>query len=677
MMSGTLLGKLLFGGYGLGLTLLALFAGHAFGQEAEASLAAGTTAGISMVRDCTSAHERLAPARVVLQVIEDRFHKWREYELGSGEFCIVMEEPRFGALSQQQATVLLEASAGWMEAETVPQWTEVLDADDPSLNVPPAMPARPYDPDRPETESGAPDTPAEDFFAAVDDSASSGTRDNSPTVVIGTDDRVRITGTDAFPWRTVAFQTHSYSNNSTFRCTAFLVAPHVAMSNGHCTYDSDLGGWATSYSIAPGQRQDTDGGSVIRPYGLWSAASWTTNQQYIDTGEAQHDYAISRYTASFSNVFNSTYMPLVFEISPPVGDLINVAGYPSVAHGANTSALWFSSGAVHSISGRVLRYLADTSGGNSGGPVWQFFSADNSRRVIAVHAFGNATAGYNGGPRLVSQNQTLIEGWMQFGLPSRGLSVTRHGTGTGTVQSTITPGGISCGSICSASFANNSSVTLTRSAATGSTFAGWGGGCSGTAATCTVTMSAARSVTATFNLNSYALSVTRGGTGSGTVTSSPSGINCGATCSANFDHGTSVTLTAAPATGSTFTGWSGACSGTATTCIVSMTQARSVTANFTINVYALSVTKNGTGSGTVTSSPRGINCGEACTANFSHGTSVILTAAPTIGSAFTGWSGACSGLSGTCAVSMTQARKVNASFEVKEDELFIDRFEIE
>jgi endoglucanase len=41
-------------------------------------------------------------------------------------------------------------------------------------------------------------------------------------------------------------------------------------------------------------------------------------------------------------------------------------------------------------------------------------------------------------------------------------------------------------------------VTLTASAASGSTFAGWSGACTGTG-TCTVSMSAARSVTATFN----------------------------------------------------------------------------------------------------------------------------------------------------------------------------------
>ncbi len=75
------------------------------------------------------------------------------------------------------------------------------------------------------------------------------------------------------------------------------------------------------------------------------------------------------------------------------------------------------------------------------------------------------------------------------------LSVSRTGTGSGTVTST--PSGINCGSTCSASFTAGASVSLSASPAGGSTFGGWSGACSGTGA-CSVTMSTARSVTATF-----------------------------------------------------------------------------------------------------------------------------------------------------------------------------------
>ncbi len=74
------------------------------------------------------------------------------------------------------------------------------------------------------------------------------------------------------------------------------------------------------------------------------------------------------------------------------------------------------------------------------------------------------------------------------------LSVQKAGDGVGTVTS---PAGIDCGVACSGSYAAGTVVTLTATPATGSSFAGWGGNCSGTG-NCTLTMSAARLVSAEF-----------------------------------------------------------------------------------------------------------------------------------------------------------------------------------
>ena len=75
------------------------------------------------------------------------------------------------------------------------------------------------------------------------------------------------------------------------------------------------------------------------------------------------------------------------------------------------------------------------------------------------------------------------------------LTVTAAGTGSGTV----TGSGISCPGDCVEDVATGASVLLTQTTGAGSTFAGWGGSCSGTASTCSVAMSADRYVTATFN----------------------------------------------------------------------------------------------------------------------------------------------------------------------------------
>jgi uncharacterized repeat protein (TIGR02543 family) len=264
----------------------------------------------------------------------------------------------------------------------------------------------------------------------------------------------------------------------------------------------------------------------------------------------------------------------------------------------------------------------------------------------------SCTVNVNGNPTTVSAAFAVIPPSGQFA-----LTVTNGGNG----KITSSPAGIDCGTTCSAPFNSGTQVTLTATPDSGYQFTGWSGACSGTA-TCTVTVDAAKSVTANFASTSpgqFALTVTNGGNGK--VTSSPAGIDCGATCSASFDSGTAVALTATPDQGFQFAGWSGACSGT-DACSVTMSEARSVTASFAAagpGPYALTVGKRGSGS--VTSSPAGIDCGGTCSASFDSDTLVTLTATPSTGWQFAGWSGACDGAN-TCTVSMDTARTITAAF---------------
>ena len=249
--------------------------------------------------------------------------------------------------------------------------------------------------------------------------------------------------------------------------------------------------------------------------------------------------------------------------------------------------------------------------------------------------------------------------------PAWTLSVSKSGTGAGTVTST--PGAIDCGATCSDSYLDGTGVTLHAAPDANSTFTGWsgntGGGCS-TNGDCVVPMDQARTITANFDPIMWPLSITKiTGTGTGTVTSlSPfTGINCGATCGANFQQGSSVVLHAAADANSTFIGWTGSgCTGTSD-CTVSMSASESVDAHFDLTPRQLSVSKNGSGTGTVTSSPVGISCGATCSANFGEGTVVGLTATPDANMVFGGWSGACTG-TGACNVMMSGAQSVTATF---------------
>ena len=310
-------------------------------------------------------------------------------------------------------------------------------------------------------------------------------------------------------------------------------------------------------------------------------------------------------------------------------------------------------------SGTVMSSLPGITCGTSCSAV---FASGMPITLTAAAAPGSVFAGWSGGgcsdtgPCSVSgpSNVTITSTFLQVFT----LDVMALGSGSGTVTSS--PMGITCGAICSASFANGTTVTLTARPAAGSAFTGWtGGGCSGTEP-CTVTVSAATTVTATFT-PTFVLSMTTTGTGTGTVTSSPAGIDCGASCTASFASGTTVTLTARPAAGSAFTGWTGGgCSGTEP-CTVTVSAATTVTATFT-PTFVLTVTPAGTGSGTVTSSLSGISCGMSCSAVFASGAPITLVAIAAPGSVFAGWSGgSCSG-TGPCAVSGPPNVTITATF---------------
>ena len=250
-----------------------------------------------------------------------------------------------------------------------------------------------------------------------------------------------------------------------------------------------------------------------------------------------------------------------------------------------------------------------------------------------------------------------------FGELEHRLAVAKSGSGSGVVASV--PAGIDCGSDCDATFADGTHVTMSAEPEGGSTFAGWSGCDTSQNARCEVEMTAARSVTATFETVSAAdtvrLFVEKDGGGDGTVTSEPAAIDCGDTCSAEFEEGSAVTLTARPDENSTFHRFRGCEPEDGATCTVVLDDDATVTATFRPVRHRLATAVDG--SGTVTSSPSGIDCPGDCEQEFARGTAVTLTATPSSGYDFAGWSGDCDDAEGnTCTVAIDGEKAVTAEF---------------
>jgi uncharacterized repeat protein (TIGR02543 family) len=194
-----------------------------------------------------------------------------------------------------------------------------------------------------------------------------------------------------------------------------------------------------------------------------------------------------------------------------------------------------------------------------------------------------------------------------------------------------------------ATYTYGSSVQLTATPASGWAFSGWSGDLTGTSNPASVTMNGDKAVTATFTQNVYTLTVTVNPTGGGTVTPDKS---------PPYHLNDVVTLTEAPSAGYTFSGWSGDGTGSGTTRTVTITGNMAVTATFTQNQYTLTV--NTSGQGSVAKAPS--------QATYVSGSSVQLTATPSSGWSFSGWSGDASGTANPVTITMNGNKAVTATF---------------
>jgi hypothetical protein len=216
---------------------------------------------------------------------------------------------------------------------------------------------------------------------------------------------------------------------------------------------------------------------------------------------------------------------------------------------------------------------------------------------MAIDSADDCTFWYTGEYQTTTGSDHWSTRIASFSFPSctQSYTLTVSEVGQGTLTSA--DGEINCTNgtgTCSAVYASGSSVTLTGTAASGWTFSGWSGACSG-GNPCSLVINSNLSATATFTSPTYTLAVNE--VGQGTVTSTDGEINCtngSGTCSAVYASGSSVTLTGTAAIGWTFSGWGGPCSG-GNPCRLVMNTGLSPTATFTPNAYWSVVSKTSKG----------------------------------------------------------------------------------
>ncbi len=255
---------------------------------------------------------------------------------------------------------------------------------------------------------------------SADASAAERRADLERPMIVGVDERVRVTST-SYPYNVIGRLTMTFQSGSQYVCTGTLVSAYVVLTAGHCIHSRDRGGFATKVVFAPGQTQDSFNGLITQPYSARAASYIMTNNRWtqisggdkILTVDARSDYAALYFSTPWT--FTSTFMPVQYDDTQ--SGTINNAGYPGNVNNntAFNSGLWFDSGPETSDSPflrnfRVREFELDISGGNSGGPFWRFDGTN--RFLVGIVSFGGEDTG--GGVWIGGENQTNISTYVAW-----------------------------------------------------------------------------------------------------------------------------------------------------------------------------------------------------------------------------------------------------------------------
>ena len=222
-----------------------------------------------------------------------------------------------------------------------------------------------------------------------------------PQNVLEEDDRVRITPTTSYPWRSIVKLYMTWGSDTYIGSGALIDKNHV-LTAGHCVHYLANGGWADSIKVVPAM----DNGN--EPYGFAWATDMRVYGEWINTQMHFHDFAVITLDSDLG--LQTGWMGLqTADYSDPIytGGL-NIAGYPYDLDGGLNMYWDYDTGQV--ASQYTHRYYMDTEGGMSGSPVWR--EDGPNRYILTVHGYGNDGFGSNYGTRIDQNKFDCINNWL-------------------------------------------------------------------------------------------------------------------------------------------------------------------------------------------------------------------------------------------------------------------------
>lgn len=222
-------------------------------------------------------------------------------------------------------------------------------------------------------------------------------------VIIGTDDRIRVQATTAYPWRAICALRITAANGKRFIGTGWLVSARTVITAGHCIYMHNEGGWVRSVEVIPGLNDSA------QPYGRFTGTALRSVTGWTSGKKREHDYgaiilpANARPGATVGTFGFATRSDSFLKAAA-----LNLSGYPGDKGG---NQQWFMAQKPKSVSSRVITYNIDTMGGQSGSPVW--ILQNGTRYAVGIHTNGSGSG--NSATRIESSVFNNLVNWKNLG----------------------------------------------------------------------------------------------------------------------------------------------------------------------------------------------------------------------------------------------------------------------
>ena len=218
-------------------------------------------------------------------------------------------------------------------------------------------------------------------------------------VVIGKDDRKKITATTKYPWRAICSLRIKAKDGTSWIGTGFLIGLRTVITAGHCVYMHKHGGWAKSIEVIPGRN-----GSK-KPYGSCKSSKFHSVKGWTKSKKRSHDYGSiilpknCKYgnTVGYFGYGNYGFFDLL-------GLKVNLSGYPG---DKPVGTQWWHARKIKAVTSRTLVYNIDTAGGQSGSPVWRI--KNGKRYAVGIHTNGHSTG--NSATRITKPVFKNLKNW--------------------------------------------------------------------------------------------------------------------------------------------------------------------------------------------------------------------------------------------------------------------------